>query len=70
MMPAQIHEDIVATFRESAVSYDIVESWWGDFKCGKTSCVNQHECGPPITVTTEKNIKKVHNIVPQTDESS
>ena len=56
--PTQIHQDIVATIGESAVSYDVVKRWCREFKCGRTSCEDQHAGGPPVTVTTDKNIKK------------
>lgn len=63
MTPTQIHEDIVATIGECAVSYAIVKRWCREFKCGRTSCENQHAGGPPVTVTTDQNIKKVHDMV-------
>ena len=65
MTPTQIHQDIVATIGESAVSYDIVKRWCREFKCGRTSCEDQHAGGPPVTVTTDKNIKKIHDLVLQ-----
>lgn len=54
MTPAQIHEDIVATIWESAVSYAIVKRWFQNFKCGRTSCENQHADGPLIIVTNRQ----------------
>jgi [histone H3]-lysine36 N-dimethyltransferase SETMAR len=63
MTPTQIHQDIVTTIGESAVSYDVVKRWCREFKCGRTSCENQHAGGPPVTVTTDKNIEKVHDVV-------
>lgn len=59
MAPTPIHEEIVATIGESAVSYGLVKPCCRDFKCGKTCCENQHASGPSIMVTTDKNFKKV-----------
>ncbi|PSN44638.1 hypothetical protein C0J52_07732 [Blattella germanica] len=36
-----------------------------EFKCGRTSCEDEHDSGPPITVTTPENINKVHDRVLQ-----
>lgn len=65
MTPTQIHEDLVDTLGESAVSYDIVKRWCREFKCGRQSCTDEHAGGAPITVTTQENVQKVHNLVLQ-----
>lgn len=65
MSPSQIHEDMTATLGESCVSYSIVKRWCRAFKCGRTSCEDEHGGGPPRTVTTPENINKVHDIVLQ-----
>ena len=65
MSPSQIHEDMTATLGDSCVSYGIVKRWCREFKCGRTSCEDEHGGGPPITVTTPENINKVHDIVLQ-----
>ena len=62
---SQVHEDIKATLGESAVSYSIAKRWLRMFKCGRTSCEDEHGSGPPRTVTTPENINKVHDIVLQ-----
>ena len=63
-MSPQIHEDMTATLRESAVSYGIVKRWFRMFKCGRTSCEDEHG-GLPGTVTTLENINKEHDTVLQ-----
>ena len=65
MLPSQIHEEMMATLGESAVSYGIVKRWFRTFKCGRMSCEDDHRGGPPRTVTTPENINKVHDIVLQ-----
>ena len=65
MSPSQMYEDMMANLGESAVHYGIVKTWFRTFKCGKTSCEDEHDGGPPRTVTTPENIKKVHEIVQQ-----
>ena len=65
MSPSQIHEDMTATLGESAVSYGIVKRRFCTFKCGRTSCEDEHSGGTPRTVTTPENINKVHDIVLQ-----
>lgn len=62
MAPTHIHEDIVAAVGEIAVSYNTVKCWCRDLKCGRTSCEIQLDDSRRITVTTYKNIKKVHDI--------
>ena len=47
------------------MSYSIVKRWCREFKCGRTSCEDEHGGGPPRTVTTPENINKVHDIVLQ-----
>lgn len=53
------------TLGESAVSYDTVKWWCHEFKSGRTSCEDEHRGGPPVTVTTDENINKVHDLVMQ-----
>lgn len=65
MTPTQIHQNLVDTLGESAVSYDIVKRWCREFKCGRQSCIDEHAGGAPITVTTQENVKKVHDLVLQ-----
>ena len=64
-MSPQIDEDMMATLGESSVSYGIVKRWFRTFKCGRTSCEDEHGGGPPRTITILENINKVHDIVLQ-----
>ena len=47
------------------MSYEIVKRWCREFKCGRTSCEDEHAGGPPTTVTTQENINRVHELVMQ-----
>ncbi|PSN34943.1 hypothetical protein C0J52_23548 [Blattella germanica] len=58
MSPSQIHEDMTATLGDPCKSYGIVKRWCREFKCGRTSCENEHG-SRHVTVTTPENINKV-----------
>lgn len=63
LSPKEIHADLTVTLGDSAVSYDIVKRWCREFKCGRETCEDEHGGGPSITVTTDENVRKVHDII-------
>jgi [histone H3]-lysine36 N-dimethyltransferase SETMAR len=65
MTPTLIHQDLVDTLGKCAVSYDVVKRWCREFKCGRQSCTDEHAGGAPTIVTTQENVKKIHDLVLQ-----
>lgn len=65
LSPSEIHQDLVSTLGDSAVSYEIVKRWCREFRCGRTSCEDEHAGGAPKTAVTQKNIDRVHDLVLQ-----
>ena len=61
--PKKIHEDVLVTLGEDAPSYSMVKRWAAEFNRGKESLEEVHRQRRPVTVTTQKTIAKIHDII-------
>lgn len=60
---AQTEEKLKKYYGESAPSHYMVQEWFTDFRCGRTSTEDAPRRGRPKTATDEENVNKVHDIV-------
>ena len=54
---------MIASLRDTAVSYAIVKRWAAHFKMGKESLVDDNRYVPLITATSEENIAHVYRVL-------
>ena len=47
----------------SAPSYEMVQKWYNEFRCGRTSTEIIPSLGPPNEITTLEMINEIHDIV-------
>ncbi|GFW64917.1 HTH_48 domain-containing protein [Trichonephila clavipes] len=60
--PTQIKDELDSFYGDSAPSFTIVKIWAAEFKRGRKSLGDIERSGRPNTVTTDKNIAKVHQM--------
>ncbi|CAK1597750.1 unnamed protein product [Parnassius mnemosyne] len=58
-----IHDDMVSTLGDCALSYSSVKKWIAEFKHGRESVKDEPRSGRPSTSTTDENIKKVLDLI-------
>ncbi|XP_041350779.1 protein GVQW3-like [Gigantopelta aegis] len=63
LTPKEIHEDMVITLGEDTPLYSMVKKWAAEFKHGRESLEDDPRPGRPVTVTTQKTIAKIHDII-------
>jgi len=61
--PKEIHAILIETLREYAPSYATVKNWVVRFKRGEFSTCDAFRPGQPKTVTTEKFIDQIHDLI-------
>ena len=59
----EINEELLATYPQCAPSYATVKRWTRLFKEGRKLIKDDEHPGPSCTVVTDKNIKKVEQLV-------
>jgi len=60
---AQTEEKLKKYYGDSAPSHYMVQKWFADFRCGRTSTEDAPRSGRSKTATDEENVDKVHDIV-------
>lgn len=50
-------------YGDSSPSYGMIQKWFTEFRCGRTSTSDAPRSGRPKEVTTEEMINKIHDIV-------
>lgn len=60
MIPTEIHQDLLNTLREWAVSYDIMKN--------RVNFCEDDAGGAPTSVTTKENIEKAHDLTCKIEE--
>lgn len=50
-------------YPDSCPSHGMIQKWFTEFKCGRTSTEDAHRPGRPIEVTTPEMIDKIHDLV-------
>ena len=50
-------------YTDSAPSYGVVQEWFTEFRCGRTSTETTPSPGRPNEITTPEMINKIHDIV-------
>lgn len=63
LSPKDIHEHMVSTLGDSALSYSSVKTWIAEFKRGRESVKDEPRSGRPSTSTTDENIGKVLDLI-------
>ena len=48
---------------DSTQSISMVNKWFTDFRCGRTSTNDAERSGRPIEVNTPENVEKIHDMV-------
>ena len=55
--------DMKETLRDSASVYSTVRKWHAEFKQGRSSCDDLHQCERPATSVNEEIVEKVNKLV-------
>lgn len=63
--PSEIHQEMLAVYKEECPSYDVVKHWCKQFKCGRVSVLDEPRSGRPSTSHTEDMVKEVENLIQQ-----
>jgi hypothetical protein len=66
--PAQIKDDLDSVWGDSAPSFTTVKFWAAEFKRGRKNLGDDEHSGRSKTATTDENITKVHQMVPNWSE--
>ena len=61
--PTNIKAELYSTLGESAPQFIPIMYWVVEFKCGPTSCQDEHRSGRPNKMTMTDMVKKIHKMV-------